>query len=764
MPPRGRRTLTAAAGAAFLQALSHESPQQEAVIMLDWLQEYIHNDEQMLDRRSSTVLEAAKRIRRGRRDLQEQARRERQRLEQEQAEREQEEQEDEDEEDEDEEDEEDEDEEEEREVREQQEREQADREQADREQAEREQAEREVREQQEREQAERDRLLPSQDSPVLPSDPTVLINTSTDHAMGGFQDYRSRVSDASEEQSSSQSRSPSSLASPAGSNNVEADVMDPDHDDLPSQAPSASPDPHNSHPRPTPSTATDEVSEEGRERESEVHGGSNEDIDITENATDGNDIPMVDRLGENTAGSRGAGQLVQPEANHPTHEDSPLRNLEHDDVDPQPIRLSVWTNEPHFRATLHEILQLPQSQSQERVTNDQVQALLELVASWFDISRYKELGISMAYLFDRTSVSNIPRDIYHEPIQGYSLSGKHFPADDPPAIIERLRDRWNNTRSIRSLGNKFWQTTKFRLAAMELYVHWCYLQKVYQSEEPEFATERKYIQRLVEDSQRMSRPPGRKSVGRLKLAIAPFLGMDVKSDKLWKYAIDIGSRVAVLKAHWGLIALARNRPLIRTPTSLLARTIPAFVHRHPSIRDISLVISYNYVQPLWSEGSLDKRCQLFANSIKRGDDQIKQACQDNQMGLVGIFGYRKPHEILVPEMTGALPSTPLPREGQGAMMTPPATRERVSVDLGAIYDAEPDDNDERGEPVDDAVSSSAEDGSSSRSESEGPTLRSESASQRSSRTHPPSQVSGGSSSPTPSTRFGSGRVKRQRRH
>ncbi|KAL8936932.1 MAG: hypothetical protein Q9216_004677 [Gyalolechia sp. 2 TL-2023] len=640
------------------------------------------------------------------------------------------------------------------------------------------------------ERAERETLPTPRDSAAPRMSPIILIETSegpifSNRTAENLQDHRLRSGDTSERQSSSRSRQSSSSSPAAASQNQSPhpshlDMIDSgspetqegnrrrrssssssareslgpldnvttpsDYHSLRSHEPSESPEPHNSNQGPSSSLPEDRLDEPGAGSQEVVEAV---DVEAIRNDTQGNG--PVDNTVESQEPVEHGG-AAQSDNNDPEDENSPPRT-QHDDIGLQPpLRLSVWTHEPHFRATLQEILGLPQDQSEGTLYENPIQSLFELVTSWFDLPQYRDLGRSMARLIDRTSTSEIPKDSQHEPTRGYALSGKRF-AEDPPEGLERLRDRWNNTRSIRCLGNKFWQTIKFRLAAMELYVHWEYLQMVYKSKEPEFADEQAYIQRLLLDIKPV---PGRKRVDILKRAIEPYLGIGDgnRDDILWKSAMRLGRRVAVLKAYWGLIALCKTKTLLTIPTSLLARTIPAFIHRHPSVRDISLVVFYNYVQPLWSEGSLDRRCRQFATSIKEGDERVKQACQENTVGLIGFFGYHEADEFLVPEMAGALPCTPSPRD---APMTPPPTRHRVSVDLDTVHDTDSDDVD--------VGSSSAEADSSSESKSEfeyksrSPPVTTNR--RRNSRIHPRSRTSG--SSPTPSTRSGSGRVKRQRR-
>ncbi|KAL8992305.1 MAG: hypothetical protein Q9188_007619, partial [Gyalolechia gomerana] len=762
MPPRRRPTATAE-GAAFLQALNHESPRSDAVIMLDWIRQYAYSqNEQFFDRRCNTILEAAERLQR------DSDRRDRERR---------------------------------RELRNQ------------------EQAERE------RLRGERDPAPSEDDSPPPPSHdhpspppvPIVLIVTSPRPTVGngaveGVQDHRPSSRDPPEapsqprSRSHSQSRSPNSPSATAPQNqnphpsNLNAitesepqgeqdgdgilhpslpspppitgshlplptieDISDDTNDyHTPSHEPSYSPEPQNSGRRPSPSHPEDEPREEGGERQSGVGAGVVGGVGAAENAAIRNNTvgngSVDNAVGTQVPGERGG--ATQPDNNDPTNENPPPLNAEHNIIGPQtPLRLSAWTDEPHYRSTLNEILQLPEIQSEGGLSNNTVKLLLELVASWFDISPYKALGESMAYIIDRTSTSNIPQDFHHEPTSGHSLSGKRFDGD-PPESLGRLRDRWNNTRSTCCLGNKFWQSIKFKLSAMELYVHWDYLQMVYKSEKPEFATDQAYIQRLVKNALGNQHPSGRKTVDMLKRAVAPYLGIgpDDGDNKLWTYAIKLGSRVVVFKEHWGLVALARTGRLIKIPASLLARTIPLFLKRHPSVRDISLVIFYDYVQPLWSEGSLNIRCRQFATSISERVSHVEKACRENPMGLIGLFGYREASGVLVPEMTGALPSTPPPQEGP--MTPPPTRRERVSDDGDAVFDAEEPDED-RGDRSDDAAASSSEADSSSEPESQDSIVRSARASSRNSPIRPRLQRGGGS--PTPSTMSRASRVKRQRR-
>ncbi|KAL8956765.1 MAG: hypothetical protein Q9193_005798 [Seirophora villosa] len=665
--------------------------------MLDWLRRYTHaENERFFDRRCTTVLEAAQRLQE---EVDRRGRGRRRDLRhQNQAGRA------------------------ERAERERlrREREQAGREQA--EQARREQAERERREQAEqarreqaeqarREQGERERLRREQNAAPSDNDPP-----------------------------------PPRRRDPPPGPTVEDAPDDTDDDRAPSDEASPSPEPRDPGPRPSPSHPEDEPKEEGGEGQR----GTGAAVDRGDGSAD-------TAAGAQVAGGRAG--AIQPDRKDPTDDEATPVDRAREIIGPQtPLRLTAQTGEPYYRATLDAILQLPEVQRRGGSSNHAVKLLLELVASCFDVAPYKALGESMAYIMERTATSDVPRDSQHEPSPGHTLSGKRFDGD-PPASLERLRDRWNNTRSTCCLSNKFWQHLKFRLAAMELCVHWDYLQMVFVSEAPEFQADQAYLQHLVRDAPGDPHPTGRKTVDALKRAVAPYLGIcaDNGDNTLWKYAMKLGRRVAVFKQHWGLVALARTRILLQIPASLLALTIPLCLDRHPSVRGISLVIFYDYVQPLWSEGSLSDRCRHFAASVLDPDGHVEEACRENPMGLMGLFEYSEAGPVLVPEMTGALHATPSPPD---APITPPPTtaRTRGVDDPDAVVDAEPDD-----EPAvwRDHAASSSEADSRFESESQGSTVRSATVSSRNSPAR--SRVRRSGRSPAPDIGSGARRHKRPRR-
>ncbi|KAL9046646.1 MAG: hypothetical protein Q9206_007029 [Seirophora lacunosa] len=475
---------------------------------------------------------------------------------------------------------------------------------------------------------------------------------------------------------------------------VEDAPDDADDDRAPSDEPSPSPEPRDPGPRPSPSQTEDGPTAEGGEGQR----GTSAAVDRGDGSADTAAGAQV------VSGRAGA---IQPDRHDRRDDDATPVDPAREIIGPQtPLRLTAPTDEPHYRATLDAILQVPEVRSLGGSSDHAVKLLLELVASWFDVAPYKALGESMTYIIERTATADIPRDAQDEPTPGHSLCGKRFDGD-PPASLERLRDRWNNTRSTCCLGNKFWQHLKFRLAAMELYIHWDYLQMVFASEKPELQADQAYLQQLVRDAPGDPHPTGRKTVDALKRAVAPYLGIrdDNGDDRFWKYAMKLGRHVAVFKQHWGLVALARTRILLQIPASLLDATIPLCLDRHPSVRGISLVIFYNYVQPLWSEGSLSDRCRHFAASVLDPEGDVEEACRENPKGLMGLFGYREAGPAMVPEMTGALHATPSPPD---APMTPPPTtaRTRGVDDADAVFDAGPDD--ERATWRDHAASSSSE--------------------------------------------------------
>ncbi|KAL8750527.1 MAG: hypothetical protein Q9184_006398 [Pyrenodesmia sp. 2 TL-2023] len=267
---------------------------------------------------------------------------------------------------------------------------------------------------------------------------------------------------------------------------------------------------------------------------------------------------------------------------------------------------------------------------------------------------------------------------------------------------------------------------------MELFLHWEYLQDVYSSKKPELAAEQVYLQRLVNSVPGNTHSRGRTDAAKLKIAIAPYLGIGGNDgdDRCWTYTMKIGSRATVFREHWGLLAVVKTHS------------------RHPSVRDISLAIYYNYIQPLWSDGSLSSQCRDFATSLAHGDTHIINICQDNPMGTIGLFGYTEPDQLLVPEMSGALPSTPPPPQKQGGPPTPPPTRQRNGYDDTAMArdDSGPDDRDVRSESSEEDRSFDDDDDEQNRTVQSSPYLRTRSRLQ--------------SGSPTPST---GSRAKRQRR-
>ncbi|KAI4123926.1 MAG: hypothetical protein LQ341_007135, partial [Variospora aurantia] len=441
---------------------------------------------------------------------------------------------------------------------------------------------------------------------------------------------------------------------------------------------------------------------------------------------------------------------TQPDNNDST-QDSPSRvEPVHDtkvEIPNPPLRLGAGTDEPPLKDTLTKIVQLPEIRKELVQSTKTVKLLLELVLSWFKPAPYKALGESMAYIIDHTSTSEIPKYHDHEPTPGYSLSGKSFDGDVPESL-QRFRDRWNHTRSTQCLANKFWQSVKFRLSTMELFLHWEHLQEVYSSQKPEFAADQAYLRRLVNSIPGNTPGSGRRDAARLKIAIAPYLGIggDARYDTFWKYTMKVGGRAAVFREHWGLLALVGTKRLMAIPLSILTPTIPLLLTRHPSVRDISLAIYHDYILPLWSDGSLSHRCHDFATSFAYGDTNIINTCQDSTTGMRGLLGYRE--QVLVPEMSGALPRTPPPPQEQGAPLTPPPTRERSGFDNSDVVrdDAGPDDGN--------VPSESSEEDSSSEDDDDEQDFVVRSRPQ--SRTHSCLQ----SGSPTPST---GSRAKRQRR-
>ncbi|KAL8921336.1 MAG: hypothetical protein Q9208_005768 [Pyrenodesmia sp. 3 TL-2023] len=755
MPPGVRRTATVLAGEAFLQALDNESPQADKAIMLDWLHNYTHSqDERSLDRRRNTVSEAAARLQsdvdrqdRGRerhQRIQRQALRNERRAEQ--AERE----------------------------RERARQRQVEREECDRQQREREEAELRLRQERDREQRENG---PPLSPPIRQTIPIVLIPASTSFNVGngavqGDAGHgpdstearprpRSRSRSRSQSQRQTQSLNGSSTTTVRQNQNthsprpqaitesatqreqegdgnlypslpsnphfpgsyqhpiVEEEVVD-EHDDYqpPPHEPSPAPEPHSPGQRPSHSHPERGSRHEQGERQDGVGAGVGGGDGAAENVTTQDDTAN-NGSADNAAGTqvpRERDTALQPDNNDPRQDDPSPVELAHVidvEIPKPPLRLGASTDEPPPMDTLNAVVQLLEIQIGRGQFKQAVKLLLELVLSWFKPAPYKALGESMAYIIDHTSISEIPKDHGHEPTPGHSLSGKRFEGDVPESL-QRLRDRWNHTRSTQCLANRFWQNVKFRLSAMDLFLHWEHLQDTYSSKKPKFAAEQAYLQRLVNSIPGNTQGSGRRDAARLKIAIAPYLGIGLNDggDTFWQYTMTLGSRAAVFQEHWGLLALVGTKRycpttfthfftliryaiavfltfsihtrLMNIPLPLLTPTIPLLLARHPSLRDISLAIYWNYIQPLWSDGSLSPRCRDFATALTHGDTHIINACQANPIGAIGLFGYSEPGQVLVPEMSGALTSTPPPPQGQGGPPTPPPTRERSGFDDGDV--------------------------------------------------------------------------------
>ncbi|KAL8967912.1 MAG: hypothetical protein Q9197_005163 [Variospora fuerteventurae] len=528
MPPGVRRTATVRAGEAFLRALDNESPLDDQAIMLEWLHNYTHSqEERSLDRRRNTVTEAAARLQsdvdRQDRDRERRERVQRQALRNdrraEQAER----------------------------VRRRERQRQAEQEERD------------------RQQRERDRVR-RENGPSLPPSipPTIPIVVIPALGAGG----EGAVGNATTQNNAANDGSPDNAAATQVPGQTDA-ATQPDNDDSTQDSPSR----------------------------------------------------------------------VEP--GHDTNVEIPN----------PPLRLGAGTDEPPLGDTLAQIVQLPEIRKEVVQSTKTVKLLLELVLSWFKPAPYKALGESMAYIIDHTSTSEIPKDHDHEPAPGYSLSGKSFDGDVPESL-QRLRDRWNHTRSTQCLANKFWQSVKFRLSSMGLFLHWEHLQDVYSSQKPEFAADQAYLRRLVNSIPGNTPRSGRRDAARLKIAIAPYLGIGGND---------------------------------------------------------SLAIYYDYILPLWSDGSLSHRCHDFATALAYGDTHIINTCQDSTTGMRGLLGYRE--QVLVPEMSGALPRTPPPPQEQGAPLTPPLTRERSGFDNSDVVrdDAGPDDGDVPSESSEEDSSSEDDD-------------------------------------------------------
>lgn len=552
--------------------------------MLDWLHNYTHSqDERSLDRRRNTVLEAAARLQSDvdRRDrdrerqerVQRQALRNQRRAELAQRERQR----------------------------------QAEQEERERQDREREEAERRERDREQRENA------PPLPPPLPPTAPIVLIPAPTGPHVGkgavqeneGYPPHshhetearphsqsrsrsrsRSRTRSRSPSHSQRQSQSPNGSSTTVrqnqsthppcldattesatereqeGSGNLYPSLRSNPLIPGPYQRPTVEDevvDTHNDHqpPSPAPSHSPEAQSPEGgsSQEQGEGHDGAAEDARTQNNAAN-------NRLADNAAGTQVPGDrdaTTQPDNNNPGRDDpSPVEPKHVIDVEipHPPLRLGANIDEPPLRDTLVEISQLPEIREEAGRCKKTVKLLFEVVISWFEPAPYKALGESMAYIIEHTSTSEIPRDHDHEPTPGHSLSGKSFDGDSPECL-QRLRDRWNHTRSTRCLANKFWQGVKFRLSAMELFLHWEHLQDIFSSTGPELAVERAYLQRLVNSIPGNTQRRGRKDAARLKIAIAPYLGIGGNdgNDSFWDRTIRIGSRAAVFQEHWGLLAL-----------------------------------------------------------------------------------------------------------------------------------------------------------------------------------------------------------------
>ncbi|KAL8713251.1 MAG: hypothetical protein Q9225_006817 [Loekoesia sp. 1 TL-2023] len=363
------------------------------------------------------------------------------------------------------------------------------------------------------------------------------------------------------------------------------------------------------------------------------------------------------------------------------------------------LRLSVGTDESPLRETVGEILSdqavrkaLEQSGGKAKQCTDRVKALIGLIDSFFTPKPYLDLKASMSNIISHTGISDIPRDDYNEPVPGYSLAGKCFDGQTH-ATLRALRDRWNHARSVQSQADKGWHKVNLMLSALEFYLYWEHLRTIYTSDDERFMKDRESLQWFV-DRHSQDRPSGRKRVDDLKRAVAPYLGIEKRDDHTWKYMIKVGSHVAVFNKLWGLIPLVKSSKLTDVGYPLLNAAIPILLKRHPSLGHVHWVIWSNFVNPLMNEASLNKRSLDFATSAPHDASTLENACKENPLGLIGLFGYHSLQEANLPEtpILTNLPRPTTPPQSSGPL-TPPPTGRPIQGIVSPAVDTEASTND-----------------------------------------------------------------------